>query len=315
MIGAATLAALLAALGSAPDPPPSARWELRWVLGPNTLGCPEAGAFAAAVEQALARPVFAASGEGGLAVLGRVDRGPPWYASVQLADREGRAKGSREVTSEADTCDDLAKTLALVVALMIDPQAEVALSAPPPSPPVEPAAVPRWEIHAGAGPAGGVGIAPDPSVGLRLDLWMEPPRAWSLELFATGWLPSTISTGGRGSLIAVVSVGAVTCPVEGRWDRTRAAACAGVQVGLLHASGFGFDEGYQSWQPLVDLVVRGRLSRHLSSRVWIHAGGHLSAGLLRAQLVYQAADGTSQSLYPMPPAAMTGEVGLDVELL
>src|SRR5262249_51577414 len=70
-------------------------------------------------------PVFSPASKATLSVEGWVEpaqRPLKWRAVMTIADAKGKALGSREVLSDAESCNGVVPPLALGIALMIDPE-------------------------------------------------------------------------------------------------------------------------------------------------------------------------------------------------
>ncbi|HMA96342.1 MAG TPA: hypothetical protein VKP30_26835 [Polyangiaceae bacterium] len=88
---------------------------------PAGAHCPTADTLAIAVEQRLQRRVFVPDAPAALLVRVSYSREQAdWVATVELFAPEGQALGQRRIVSLASACDDLAKSLPLVIALMLD---------------------------------------------------------------------------------------------------------------------------------------------------------------------------------------------------
>lgn len=103
-------------------------------------GCPDPQAFEAQVRGHLSSLRFAPGAGDGRTFEVRIEAGPPFVGRMTVR-RAGVVEGSREI--RADTCATVAETLALVVALAVDPDSvdapDGAASAPLPIAPIHPA--------------------------------------------------------------------------------------------------------------------------------------------------------------------------------
>jgi hypothetical protein len=133
----------------------------------------------------------------------------------------------RRITSDASDCRELADTLALTIALLVDPRAATfgapaapAPSAPPapepspfdppreeppPPPPKEAAEGPR--LHAALGLTGALGSVPGPTPGLSAGASLATP-GWAIGVEARGDLPRETTDGAR-SVDAWLLVGSI----------------------------------------------------------------------------------------------------------
>lgn len=104
-------------------PAPPSRWGLQWEAAPS---CIQAAPLSRAVEERLGRAVFGVMPE--VLIHGTLKPGTAsgWTARLTLVDARGTILGSREVSTTEPTCAAIEPRLALVIALMIDPDALVA---------------------------------------------------------------------------------------------------------------------------------------------------------------------------------------------
>jgi hypothetical protein len=166
------------------DEKPNAR--LSWVRMPGAESCVDGEALKKSVTARLGRDPFA--GNVAIEIEGTIAREPKrWIAKLWLRDDKGAPAGSRELTSEADTCASLGEAVALAIALAIDPDAgsspavasasaSVSTSAPPVRVAIpKPSATPTPP----APPSASITTAPPPS----------PPAVFARALLSTSLLP------------------------------------------------------------------------------------------------------------------------------
>lgn len=132
------------------------RVRLSWVRAGNAAECPGAGHIEKDVARRLGRSPFAAEASRSVEIL--VSRnGGVWKSEIELRSSSGESLGSRTVTSEAPSCDSLARASALATALLIDPNAGItpadAEPPPPEPPPAAPAGTPAGTPAADPGSA------------------------------------------------------------------------------------------------------------------------------------------------------------------
>lgn len=153
--------------------------------------CPDRAAFVAAIHARTARPLLVAEDGEAVALRVSIDLIHPESASGRLELRE--PDGTEETRSVSSrTCAEVASALALVAAVMLDPDASTLPTEnlppvpPPPLPPPAPRPAtppssgppppisrgPRWSTAAGVqlGALGGIGPAIAPMVGALFDL-------------------------------------------------------------------------------------------------------------------------------------------------
>lgn len=260
-----TLFALLAAdaigpgapvsLGGGPataGPPPAV---ISWSA---PVGCPSAEQFRSEVERVAGfHPAPTEPTEARAVVRRAADGG--W--ELTLATRVGQQLGERALA--AADCDALMRAGALVVALMMNPNAGAppAPPPPPPPPPLVDRSPPAFEL--GAGVLVGLGLQPGgaaPGLGLRAG-W---GARFSGELRADLWTerqktsPADASTGGTFDLATFT---AVACGRARRTRRLVPGLCAGVELLRAHAAGFGVSDpgSATGWWAAAVVEANGRL--------------------------------------------------------
>lgn len=221
-------------------------FRLDWVrTGTAAAACPRGGEIEREVRRRLTAP------EDADPVEAVVASDPPGFMVRAVAtDAAGRAR-VRELRSDAEDCDEVARASVIAIALLLDPWANVApVVEPPPSESVPAEAVVASEPAtppAPAGPSGGLdllagglaqaGTLPEVSAGLRLEgRWrFRPPFGVSLGLEA---LPE-VRTDAFGFSLVAASVGVAVQTRLGRWS-----VGGGVDVhgGLMSAVVYPSDE-------------------------------------------------------------------------
>ncbi|MFT3927929.1 MAG: hypothetical protein QM778_35705 [Myxococcales bacterium] len=312
---AAPLSSASAEVPSAPPPP---RASLHWVRAPSAQDCIDGRELARRVESKLHRPVFEAPRDAQLIVEGSAVReGKTLRAELRTFDAQGKALGSREVVSERASCEELSETVAVVLAVMIDPAGALA---PPPSggvtepAPTEPAppkpseaseptpaavcpapppAPPPWEPTPNPKPAAHVPTRADVSAFIRAD-WGHLPKPLlgggvALELRVGRW-------GGmrfEGSVFAERTVDADEPPDTGADVRVLYAGAAYCPLwgerGRVRTSGCaglaagamqsqGF--GFNKENQSVSPLVDATLDLRGAVRLWKALGFYWGAGLM-----------------------------------
>lgn len=214
------------------------------------------------------------------------------YRADLTADDEGALSSQR---LDAPRCDELAETVALLLAWALQPEETPAPATPAPiqalprprrrRPAAPPARAPRtWSVHVGASarldlnllpsvslaPAAQVGFA-TPSVLVELD------AAWAAE-------QSVFVTPSRGGRFQAFTVGAWACR---RWSVGVLALgpCAGVESGAVYAAGFGVSDPGEATEPW--LALRAALDAEVRVAGPLHLRARLAgrAALLRPAYV------------------------------
>lgn len=344
--GAFVVAALFASSrGHAGDDRPAPRTSsLSWIRLPSADACVSTQDLARDVEARLGRAVFVSPSRADVSVEGRIERDQNSYvATITLRDGKGAILGTRELRRDGASCDGMREPLALVVSVMIDPDAALrpapapsasqapapsataappppTASAPPPPPPPPPEpARPRapFRFDAGASLAGAAGLLPGVALGLGVDGILEPPDFIGLRAFGSVWLDDSVAVppGAGRATFSLLMAGAGLCPVGLRGDRLAFYACASGELGRMTSRGSGFDlaspDG-QSW--LVAASLDARLSVKVGGPFALRAGLSGLAPLVRDRFVARLPSGAEDEIFRASPVVGIGEVGVGVVL-
>lgn len=325
----AALGLLAASLGSvdADAAPPAGASSLGWVRHPGAETCIGSRALAEAVEARLGRPVFGSAAQADLAIEGRIEREPggAWRAVIAVAGADEVALGTRELRSEAPSCHALDAELALVIAVMLDPQADLR-PAPAPAPAVvaRPAliAIPYrlpppaepWRGGLQAGAVFSLGLLPGPGVGLSVRGRLTPPRWPAIELGGALWLPGQAATGSRGTRLALVEGLVALCPLRTSASGFDLGACAEIRIGQIRSGGFGFNLSFDQERPTVAPSLEGQLRRRLVGPLVAGLGLGLLVPIVRDRFYYGVSGGQKLEVFRMSLLAGTLEATLGVEL-
>ena len=333
------LAAILAAASLA-GAPRLARAEgaprtssLSWVRLPGAEACIGSRALALAVERRLQREVFVPPSRAAIAVEGRIEpsSAPPGFRAVlTVADEAGAPRGFREIRSPSPSCAAMNDDLALVIAVMIDPEAALAPPLPaakaslpaapsPPPPPVPapsgappcpapPPPPPSWRVSLQAGGEAMMGLLPRVSGGVLIRSHLEPPRFWAFEIGGVLFPAVGAEQGAAGATFQLAEAFASVCPLTLHAFGAALSACAGVQVGAINASGSGLAVGTAQEQALFDVAIEGRARRRLVGPLVAAAGLGLAVPVLRERFSY-----ANQVLFTMAPVAGTVDFSVGVE--
>jgi hypothetical protein len=231
--------------------------------------CPTGSDLEASIRDLLGQPPHLSDGRR-LEVKARVERKQDRRWSATIETRLGEATGSRTVVTES--CRAAADATALIVALMIDPEAvaartappapapprpesppprppatEIAVSRPPPPPPSRPRLAPRLSL--GAAVAVDVGTLPETAYAAGARLGVKLGRS-ALELgflassSASGTIPGT--TPPAGGSFRFLSGSLAACPAVGLGRRFDLGACAEIEVVQVKGTGFGVTSSFQN---------------------------------------------------------------------
>ncbi len=191
------------ALARADAPPDTA--SLGWSRLPGAEGCATSIELGERMEAILGHRVLVAAPEASMAIEGRIEpSGAGFRATIVVSRRGGEREGERVFSHEGPDCRDATEPLALVLALLVDPEASPLerREAPHPlasraqrSPSVptsiddasDPHDAPRLVLDLGAG----VSLLATPFVApvgrITLHLVFPGLRAFPLAIIATGW--------------------------------------------------------------------------------------------------------------------------------
>jgi hypothetical protein len=240
-----------------------------------------------------------------LSVRATVEHGSLWL--VTLETQSGTASGHR--TIEAVTCQGLASATALIVALMIDPDAVAAHAgkgkekepSPPPAPAPAPAAAapspPRAARAtfglAGLGAAGNLGVLPGPDVGLGATVGLRRGH-WRVELRAAYGprevrsepLPDPSGGYGRFRFFAGTLAGCWTMLQSG----VDAGPCAEAEIGAVYGEGSHASQNTSETTPWFGLGAGGVVV--IKATPWLHFPLHADAvfPLWRQNFVFRNVD-------------------------
>jgi hypothetical protein len=230
------------------------------------------------VERQLGRAAIVSAAQADLAIEGRVEKAAHGFrASVTLTNAHGETLGTRELETANADCRALDGSLALVIALLIDPDA--ALGARPPTPPApapvvvrerifvpappQPAPTRPWGMSMSLGPSFAAGLLPKIGVGVAVRAELDPPAFVPIEGGVNVWLDAHVDAPGapsRGATLSLAYGYLGACPLAYRTGRARVEACADLAAGAIQSTGHGFRTtnavGQES--PVVQAMLAGR---------------------------------------------------------
>jgi hypothetical protein len=323
--------------------------SLSWVRMPGAEPCVATQALARAVEERLGRTVFVSAAQADVSVEGRIDKLPDargWSAHLVLRDGRGETLGTRDLAREEPSCEAMTEPLALVIAVMIDPDAAMRPT-PPADPPPVPAARPEASPEAPAEPPrdeaapaplptaspadkkareswrfeGDVygtvahGFAPKLAVGAGVQGTLYPPGVpLGFRGYTSLFLPSTLERAGAAgparASFDMIYAGGSLCPllVDGRFGLL---ACAGGQLGAIRprpeTGGRGIDS---SLMPLLNAVLELRATLKIAAPIGATAGVAGALPLLRPTTDFTGPGGQRQIFHELAAVAFIADVGL-----
>jgi hypothetical protein len=247
---------------------------------PGAEDCVAGDALAREVELKLNRAVFPAARDSEALIEGHVQRGPEGYRAELLMSRgDGSQLGSRVLTSSADNCRELSETLGVVLAVMIDPEAEGHVrppatakpvpAAPPPSN-SQPATRAHNDLMAFARVL--IKVVPEPSVGFGVAYQRTLGAAGGLRIEGVSFFERRSSeslpdVGPVGVGLRLAYAGIAYCPLWIGPDRVRLAGCAGLEVGAMRAQGLQLARGRERTQVWLSGSAALRLDVRLVARL------------------------------------------------
>jgi hypothetical protein len=311
---------------------------LGWVRLAGAESCPSAQQLAKDVEARIGRSVFVSPSVAELLIEAHVEHDASGFRAKVLTTRpDGRVLGTRELTSAAPDCADLAEQLTLVIALTIDPDAELRpknspAPAPAPSPPAakpEPCPEPRIEVvekekrvvvsvprereswRGDARLAGTLTLALLPGVtpGLMAAGALKPPGFSPIELRGSAWPERRADVANGGATFTLLLATLAVCPETPLSDAIRAHFCGGIGLGSMRARGFGFDATKQQAEPVMLATGELRLSLHFTKTLFADLGVGLIGAVVRPRFFYTDAAGNEQDVYRVSPVGANAEIG------
>ena len=262
-------------------------------------GCPSRGQVSGEIARLLGGEIRVPQG-GDITARAVVEHGPTWSLAMdtELAGRPGRR------SLEAASCQDLANAAALIVALMIDPDAVAAHATTPqpvaaPAPPAaEPPAMdpaleskPRAvEYLLGVHAAGSYGTLPSVDVGVGGGIGIQG-RRWRAELRGSyglrrdqkAWAASPAGAYGQFNFVAAAFAACINLG-------PRAFAfgpCADAEFGVTSAQGFGVSQSLPTNTPWSALGAGGYAAISLGHHVSIPLHVDVLAPLRRSEFVFK----------------------------
>jgi hypothetical protein len=316
---------------------------LQWVRMPGAEACSDAVALSRAVDAKLGRAVFTAPSAAMLIVEGRAERieDGSYRAVLSLVDEQGNELGSREVRSIRSDCKELSEAVAVVLAVMVDPDGKLAeapvaspadASAPgpasnaapapaaeapkPPTCPACPIVAPpvRPEADAAAFVRLALGQLPDPvfAVGLSFELAFPGWGGARVEAVGSDDQDKQLrALPGAGARLRMIYAALSLCPVWVANKRMRFSACMGAQAGVMQSRSHGLDtRDRDATDVLVSGEGAGRYALRLGKGVSLHVGASLIVPIVRPLYEARLDDGSRETLFE--PRAIAGAFDLGI---
>jgi len=305
--------------------------SLSWVALPGAENCGGAGQLARTVENRLHRHALVSPSQADTSIEGRLERSgapPYWHAIVEVRDRTGAVVGSREFESGSPDCSEIRDSVALAVALMIDPDAVLHPPAPPAEPPTQvvvqrlevpavaaPVIASPWRVRPAASVALGGGFLPSPSVGFLADVAVIPPGFWQVDILAGMWGGQTLSAVSRATADFSLAFGGLAiCPLSVESPkRIGFDLCAGAEVGAFRSTGRGFSPSKSNTGVFAELVGTGVLRVPVGAGVAFQLRGDAGVAVYRDRFVYTDEQG-KQNLFVPSPATASAALGVSIAM-
>jgi len=302
---------------------PSAK--LTYSRGPGAETCPDESELRKAVAARLGYdPFFPWANKTIEAAITRGKRG--FHGEVKVLDADGLVRGARALDATSHDCSDMVRALALAISIALDDlgvEAPAALVEPAPAPPdttpaasspSPPSSAPSPDrpppeappperrviaVSLWLGPDLSFGTAPDPALGLQIDLRLRYGLG-SLDLEARADLPASGGTSAQGQVSTYLVVGSLVPCVH--WPAP-VFACAVVTTGGFQESGVNLAVPRTASAPYLAAGARVGIEIPLSSHYFLLAHADALGVFLR-----HAVQIDGMNAFSLP--ALAGQVGL-----
>jgi len=343
LLASALVCALVCAPRSAEAAEEPRTSSLSWFRMPGAESCIPTQTLGRAVEHRLGRSVFVSASQADVSVEGRIEKregggAATWHAVLTLRDAAGATLGTRELERPEASCDAMSEPLALIIAVMIDPDAAsrppAATLAPLPTPTPTPAPSPApaeaplpapappiptrikdvWHFEGTGSGTVSTGLAPELGIGATVEGVLYPPSApVGFRGYASLFLPTTASQRGASAVMDMVYVGSAVCPAL-RSKTGNLMLCVGGQLGVLRSHAETQNRGIEEKSmPLFNAVTEARFSLPLAAPVEIagSVGGVLP--IVRPTFRYTplaGGPGASENLHKVAAFGVTASLGV-----
>jgi hypothetical protein len=332
-------ATLSVAEGAWAAPPRTA--SLSWVRLPGADACVSTQDLAKDVEKLLGRRVFVSASQGDVSVEGRIEHKPKggFRATISVRDAKGVELGTREIEG-AKECSTMRDELAIVIAVMIDPDAMSRPPEPPPPPWVPPAPPPppavtvtpsqpapaplpaqpagprqepanAWHLETGASVAAEVGLLPHATLGVRVDALLTPPGFIPLEAYGEIWPYDTTQSGASNGAFTLAWGGGGLCPLAYSRGRFLAYGCASGIAGVVFSQ--GQNGGPNGPQALLAGALETRVAYRIGGPFAVRLGLAAEVPILRPYRDSTTAGSGAPDYFRTTVVTGTADAGLGLE--
>jgi hypothetical protein len=150
-----------------------------------------------------------------------------------------------------------------------------------------------------------LGLLPEPTIGAQVSAFVRFAGGMKVFTIAGTSAQQTVLTGpARGSYLKLTSLGAGLCPLVAAWRSFDGHLCARVDLGFLHATGFGFAVTGTQDRPLLHTGATVEVRRPLLGPTFAGVSAGLAVPLLRNGISYADAEGLAHPI--SRPAAVAG---------
>jgi hypothetical protein len=323
--------------------------SLSWLRMPGADGCVATQPLARAIEDRLGRAVFVSAAQADLSVEGRIEKrkgAPGWHAVITVRDSNGATLGTRELDRPDASCEAMTEPLALIVAVMIDPDAAMrpgpapsasdtppmpsatttttadaslpipsATTAPSSSasvdrPPVLPPKSDPWRFEGHAAVTVSNGITPTLAPGAGVEAILYPPNIpLGFRGYTTLFLPTNAEKDGARASFDMLYVGGGLCPTLRR--RVSLMGCLGGQLGILRPRSETSNRGIsEDLLPVWNAMLELRLHVPIVAPIGVAAGVGAGIPILRPRLDYTTKGNTVDTLHRADAFVLTADLGV-----
>jgi hypothetical protein len=319
--------------------------SVSWDVPPGTAGCIAVDELERAVETQVGRSLFSRP-PSDVSVVVKIEQLKPsrWRALVSIRNAQGRVWGNREITSDQGNCRKLDSPLVLVLALMADselleaPPSETKPAAkpgPPPPPPktdepsqpeatgapdadanpspiVEPPSPPRrYNLDLEASGVMGIGVLPSASLGAELGGELSSPSFIGVRGHVVAYVPQKSDLASGGSIhFTVAYAGLGICPLRQEPSSMIVEACAGADVGFVHAKSEGLEGARSTTKRLWQATAAFRGLFAINDKWFVTASIGAVFALGPVSFVYQRNNGSTEEIHQQADLSLEGALGV-----
>jgi hypothetical protein len=328
---------LVVSAARAATPPANVSYALSWTRMPGAEACVAGGPLSRTVEERLKHSTWVPASTADVLIEGYVEKrreSSGWHAHIVLATAGGEFLGERDISHDDIDCEAMTKPLALMLALIIDPQLLLTGEVHEPPPLVTPPATPETnrepiavtpppvtekrrsaQSHAQLGVGLAMGLLPGIATGLVLNEAVAIGPS-TIELGGALWFPRETSVDpNRRVMLSLVEVATRLCPITRFEPGYALRVCGGAQGGVMVAQGLGsgFSELRSEARPAACLSASLQGAVHMAGPVWVGLRLNGLLPLFRQNFVYARSGAEDVSLFRMAVVAGGGDLLLSAQ--